>query len=55
MLEIWLRERRVRLRALVMLETWLRESEVCRVTRFLISSRKLYRSITLPLSTLITL
>jgi hypothetical protein len=34
MLEIWLREGRVRLPALVMLETWLRESGFHRLRNF---------------------
>jgi len=54
MLEIWLREGMVRLPALVMLETWLREIVVCRLGIFLISSGNLYRIVSLPFSRLTT-
>jgi hypothetical protein len=55
MLETWLRESRVRLPALVMLETRLRESGIRRLRDFfLISSGNLYQIITLPFSTLTT-
>ena len=48
MLETWLREDRVRLPTLVMLETWLRVSGVPCLRNFLISSGNLYQIITLP-------
>ena len=54
MLETWLRASRVRLPALVMLQTWPRESGVPRLRNFFyqLICFFLYRIITLPLSTL---
>jgi len=51
MLETWLKESKIRLPALVMLETWLWAPSQ---KLFLISSGNLYRIITLPFARLTT-
>jgi len=54
MLKTWQPEGTVRLPALVMLETWLRESGVRLLKKFFDNSGNLYRIITLPFSRLIS-